>query len=518
MENEEEKTWNCNLCGLTFLPTNLLSCLCGNQYNLNTKKELMFKIFTCIDLINLIKDFGGILCEYPICFLYKLAPKPRAWGFKWWFTSLEMKEQRFVVPSKRKKYFDICVPKTCVNPKTKRIMPTSSHYFIQACCFDEFQNAWPVDTYLSLPNKKLSIEKKWSRKNMHLRNQTNSETTSQFTVQSFTLTLTDLLCDEIWEEASWFLMESNEWNFELIFWYIQTFPLLKEHDHSLFKYITRDLDTFVYRGDLNYFTKAHLFWLEPTKTLTKTYLFVNRCLVYHCGLISLMDWLKEEDDPWKGVSWLFDHYLYETVRKFLRESALLMEQKEKNCSIKWYSRNNLLERAKFIYENFPGDFSNLRFDLTDANEQIIDFFIGKLKFGLQRFFLSKMILLNTIQFLLQDPGLLFRAWSFFQTHEKEIFIKKFFQIVESSHLPRFRSPDPSRFLQEEENSISIYLFIKKLLQYESKQSLFNQELDSTYKYMFEQLIVHSQENNRRESSFYLDVLISYLSYEIRYDI
>ena len=56
----------------------------------------MKKVFDCISLLNLIKDFAGLLSEYPLFYVTKIPP--RTWGFLWWKDDIE---KTWVIPSKR---------------------------------------------------------------------------------------------------------------------------------------------------------------------------------------------------------------------------------------------------------------------------------------------------------------------------------------------------------------------------------------------------------------------------------
>ena len=79
--------WSCIICGLHDLPDNLVSCLCGgqkieNKTITNTSKNNSFRlVFHCKDLLNKIKDFGGILVELSLYFITRFVP--RKWGYQW---------------------------------------------------------------------------------------------------------------------------------------------------------------------------------------------------------------------------------------------------------------------------------------------------------------------------------------------------------------------------------------------------------------------------------------------------
>ena len=67
-EEEEDKMGTCE--------TNFEFCLCGAERQKSCARK---QVFDCLVLVEMIKDFAGILSEYPMYFITKFAPR------RWWF-------------------------------------------------------------------------------------------------------------------------------------------------------------------------------------------------------------------------------------------------------------------------------------------------------------------------------------------------------------------------------------------------------------------------------------------------
>ena len=422
------------------------------------------KVLLCKSLINLIKDFAGLLAEFPIYFITKFSP--RKWKYKWWEKNLN---PVWLCPSTCTRLE--CYKTVILYPSPMDLMNQKFYFDSIPCYFDEYKNVWPINTFNSQGVKDL---KQWNSSNIDTQ---PTEEKGLFTFRPLNISIACILYDldanNICTMVQQTLFSSPDFTFELAQWYTENlFTLSKRTCVSL-----RDKFAKSYINesamDLIHFSKEKLLWLQPNVNE------IPNWLKYHFNDLTWKDWKLSRNDPWMDLHHLFVHKLYPTIFKFIHDFS--RDFNSLTDILTWRKSNNFIELAEMVYLHNKSNFCNIRMNLEDASAEIFEFFIGKVGCGLVTYFDTKaehsIIQTKTIEngswedrFLStdsQDRKLLFKAWSFFTPKEKRVCLDLLcVEILKSPHLICLTYNEEDYFLNTstaKKYEETIFSFFKNLL-------------------------------------------------------
>lgn len=421
----------------------------------------LLKVLNCQSLLNLIKDFSGILAEYPLYFITKKAP--RVWGWQWW-------NHTWVCPKDRKEHIMIKLDINAqhFNPLTQSSCSFALTGFPAIQCYtDEYKNFWPVNTHNSQSTKKL---KTWNECNIH---EKPSTATDLWTIRPLSISIAYIMEDthpvNICFPVQRAIFASYDFNYLLIRWYSQNlftmtmnsakdYSQLREHISELCLNRTYDLSN-VSQDDVS--------WIRPQFFSELNHRF--NWLKYHFKALSWHDW-NQCESPWNGVEKFLECKLFSTLERFLKDFSVHFNY----CQdvLRWNDKIKNLDHVQLIYfhlikNNFL--FENVCMNFSYCNPEIFEFFIGKIRCGLFSYFEMALRVPWTKLFLSNESKerkLLFKAWNYFTSKEKNLFFSKsHFDIITNLKVLGKNIYSHQQFLKLDENcDESIYSFFHKLLE------------------------------------------------------
>ena len=437
----------------------------------------MEKVLYCTSLLNVIKDFAGLLSEYPLYYITRAYP--RTWGFLWWSFG-------WVVPSQRHLSYSLVVSPRDIRPQINTFQfPANILDGWKFCEYDDHFVAFPYGARQGRTCVKLEIDFTRAK-----------EFKTHPLPVSIAFALIHPKLDPSRDFETYFqifkiLTYSEDFNINLAYWYSENLIFIRNEKAN--QYLGKIF--LPYPHDMRHLTEKQLLWVDATCPQ-------DYWLKYHFNHLTYLQW-KAIEDPWDFLYKLMRCQLYPTVLKFLKEFALQFNYL--SDQIKWNENLNKVKDVKFIMDHIPLDTKNISFDLSDVHEQIFEAFIGKIGSGLFSWFSMRQTkkFLNVSQIL---HNLLYRAWMYFTPIEKTNFLKDFCTGLIKENVTSQYYEEKS-YLYQKANTCSLFDFFRNLLKNDLfPENIFKHENPIRHE-MLQKFLSYSRQDNLKKALLYLHVFI-----------
>ena len=247
------------------------------------------KVLSYQPLFELVKDFAGILAEYPLYFITK--KPPRKWGFLW-------TRNTWIVPSQRDKCFvvetNVEIPHIQTIQQGNWTIPGSRSV---QCFYDEHRNAWPIHTGSSQKQSRLKV---WNDLNTDQKPSISNGRNFWY-IRPLSICIAYILEDvfkpNVCSTVQESIFTSADFNLFLAKWYDKNlFTMIEDRDKretkkSQFSQLRKHFENVCLQSiHISNITKTDVLWIDPN--FFSSTQSISFWVKYHFQELSWIEWIE----------------------------------------------------------------------------------------------------------------------------------------------------------------------------------------------------------------------------------